>query len=230
MRRTLFPALVGIAAVALLAGCARDAVPSDARSAAAVDPTYLLSQAKANARAASSVHVRGTGQCDLGNFVVDMDLRKDGLGAGSVQVGGQTIDLVSTHDAVFMHGARRFWLTQVAPADADRIGSRWVKVAKGASPCLTALSDYSLVMANYLDYPGTPTLLEGTSMLGTPARLVGLGPDVSIWVASSGTLLPVNVHDVSTNTDITWSAWSSDPAVVVPRAGTVVDGSTLSSS
>lgn len=230
MRRTLFPALVGAVAVTLLAGCARGAAPSDATSTPAVDPSYLLSQAKSNARAATSVHVRGTGQCDLGDFVVDMDLRKDGLGAGSVQVAGQTIDLVSTKDAVYMHGARTFWLTQVAPADADRIGTKWVKVAKGASPCLTALSDYSLVMANYLDYPGTPTLLEGTSMLGTPARLVGLGADVSIWVSSSGTLLPVNVHDVSTNTDINWSSWSSDPAIVVPGAANVLDGATIGTS
>jgi hypothetical protein len=195
-----------------------------------VDPSYLLTQARANALAATAVHMRGTGQCDLGAFVVDMDLRKDGLAAGSVQVAGETINLVSTKEAVYMHASRAFWLTQASSEDADRIGTKWVKVAKGASACLTALSDYSLAMTNYLDYPGTPTLLDGTSMQGEPARLVGLGADVSMWVASSGTLLPLNVHDGSTDTDITWSDWGADPAVVVPQADNVVDGRTLGSA
>ena len=224
MRRTVSALVVAGLGAALLVGCGR-APAATGSSAPSVDPAYLLDQARANARGAEAVHVRGTGQCDLGSFVVDMDLRKDGLGAGSVQVAGQTINLVATPDAVYLHGSRAFWLSQVSSGDAARIGARWVKVAKGASPCLTALSDFSLVTANYLDYPGTPELLQGTSMLGTPARLVGLGPDVSIWVSSTGTLLPLNVHDVSTNTDITWSGWGTKAEVVVPRDA--VDGRTL---
>lgn len=221
------PFAAAVAAVVLLSGCSGSSPNETPSASASVDPSYLLTQAKQNARAATAVHLRGTGQCDLGDFVVDMDLRKEGLGAGSIQVAGHTINVVSTKAAVYMHGDRDFWTTQVSTADADRIGTKWVKVAKGASPCLTALSDFGLVMDNYLDYPGTPTLLQGTTILGKPARLVGLSSDVSIWIASSGTLLPVNVHDVSTNTDMSWSEWGSVPSIVVPRAGSWIDGATL---
>ena len=224
--RTSLTLAAAVVAVGLLTACSGSPSTSPG-SQPSVDPSFVLTQARTNARAADAVHIRGTGQCDLGDFVVDMNLRKDGLGAGSVQVAGETLNLVSTKAAVYLHASRAFWLAQASAAGADRIGTKWVKTTRGASPCLTALSDFSLVLANYLDYPGAPTLLAGDKIQGVPARPIGLGSTVSVWVASSGTLLPVNVHDSATNTDISWSDWGSAATVVVPRTGTYIDGSTL---
>lgn len=228
MLRSASAIAVTLLAGLAITGCSRqpDAQSSPSGSSS-VDAAFLLSQAKSNAKAASAVHMRGAGQCDLGPFVVEMDLLKDGRGAGSVKIGGETISVVSTPRDLYMHGERSLWLSQVSPQAADLIGDKWVRVAKTANPCLSALSSFSLALTNYLDYPGTPTMREGDQIQGVSGRLIGLGADASIWVSRTGTIMPLNVHDATSGTDIGWSAWNVPVTVVVPRSDDVLDGAKL---
>jgi hypothetical protein len=209
-----------------LAGCSRGTDPSSS-STPSVDPLQLVTQASANAKAAASVHIRGTGQCPEGGFVVDMDLRKDGLAAGSVKFGPDNLSVVATNDALYVNATSDFWSSQFKADSVRAIGSRWVRFPKGANPCVTALSNYSTVMANYLGFDGSPRLLSGSRYAGEPARQVGVGPDVSYWIATHGTLLPLNVHIQSTSTEINMNKWNDDLSVVVPPPTDVIDGKAL---
>jgi hypothetical protein len=156
-----------------------------------------------------------------------MNLRSDDSGAGSVTIGHDTLSVVSTSTSLYINAPKAFWASQSSSTVAERIGSRWVKLNRSANVCISALSSFKTALANYLGYPGSPTLLTDGQYAGKAGLLIGLTQDVSIWVAKTGTPLPVNVHDVGTSTDVNLTDWSKDVSVVVPAATQVVDGATL---
>jgi hypothetical protein len=204
--------------VLALAGCARGTADAPAQ-----DPAYLLAQATANAKAATAVHIRGTGSCPEGQFVVDMALRDDGTAAGSVTFQGATINVVATKEQLLLHAPQSFWAVQSSTKVAARIGDKWLRISRATNPCIDALTSIPNVTANYFGYSGSPVLQKGTSFKGTPAAQVGIGTDVAYWIATQGTLLPLNVHDATSQTDIAMTEWNSDPSVVVPPATDVID-------
>jgi len=210
--------VLALVAVTALTGCSRAAAEPDA--------TALLSSAKANAQAASSVHVTGSGGCNGTTFSTDMQLRKDGSGAGAVTLDGQKVQVVTTRDALFVNAPRDFWTAQSGKAAAARIGTHWVSLPKAGNVCLAALGSMSDVITNYLGYDGTAKLLAGTNFDGTPARLVGIGASTGFWIATA-TSLPIAVKDSTAQTDVAFTDWGADVSVTVPPPSDVVVGSTL---
>ena len=208
------------AAVLLLAGCSRGATTA---TASQPDPSSLLTQATTNAKAADSVHIRGTGECPQGPFVVDMNLLKDQSAAGSVTFSGVTINVVATQNELLLHAPQKFWATQSSPKVAAKIGQKWLRITRTTNPCIDALTSLSNVTANYFGYTGSPVLQKGSSFNGTPATQVGIGTDVAFWIQTRGTLLPINVHDSSTSTDIAMTQWNTDLKVVVPPSTEILD-------
>jgi hypothetical protein len=217
--RRAFVVVTVAVAVAMLSGCS---LASGDTAPGTVDPVSMLAQATSNAKAATAVHLHGTGQCQQGPFMVDMILRKDGSAAGAVTYGKEVVSVVGTPDALYLNATETFWTAQSDAKTATRIGSRWLKISKVTNPCIAALTDMPTVLANYLGYPGTPVLQQGTAFGGHPARQVGVGSEIAFWIKTDGTLLPINVHDSSTNTDIQFDRWSADLQVLVPPGRDVV--------
>ena len=213
-------------AMLVLAVVALTALTACSRAAAEPDPAALLSTAKANAQAASSVHMTGSGGCNGTAFSTDMQLRKDGSGAGAITLDGQKLSVVTTKDALYVNATSDFWTAQSGKAAAAKIGTHWVSLPKAGNVCLAALGSMSDVMSNYLGYDGTPKLLAGTAYKGSPARLVGIGDSTGFWISTS-TTLPLAVRDTAAQTNITFSDWGSDASVIVPPASDVVAASSL---
>ena len=210
--------VLGVVALMALTACSR--------AAADPDPAGLLSSAKANATAQSSVHMTGTGGCSGTAFSTDMQLHKDGSGAGAITYGGQKLSIVTTKDSLYVNAPSKFWKSQSGPAAAAKIGTHWVSLPKASNVCLAALGSMSDVLANYLGYDGKPKLLAGTSYKGTAARLVGVGSTTGVWIATD-TTLPIAVKDSAAQTDVAFSDWGSGASVIVPPASDVISSSTL---
>ena len=88
---------------------------------------------------------------------------------------------------------------------------------------MAAITSFSTVLANYLDYPGTPTKEPASIVFGTPAVLLELPDDVSFWVGTQGTPLPVRISDPAAPTAISLVDWGKPVTVTLPAAADVVD-------
>ncbi len=219
---------LGVAAVAVAALASCSSASGTADSAISdKEPTQILTQAAANAKAQSTVRVKGNGSCPDGAFFTDMHLRKDGFGAGSVKFGPDTLSVVGTPTDLYVNGQSAFWKSQASAAAAATIGTKWVKFAKASNVCLATLASFSGVLDNYLGYTGTPTKKTGGNILTVPAVELIFSPSVSLWVASTGTPLPVHVDDTDAGTALAMGEWSADVQVNVPPSIDVIDSSVL---
>jgi hypothetical protein len=217
---------VAVVAVAALAGCS-SASGTTETAISDQEPAQILAQATANAKAQSTVRVKGNGSCPDGAFFTDMHLRKDGFGAGSVKFGPDTLSVVGTPTALYVNGPAAFWKAQATAAVAATIGTNWVSFPKGSNVCLATLASFTGVLDNYLGYTGSPTKKSGGKILTVPAVELVFSPSVSLWVASTGTPLPVHVDDTDAGTALAMGEWSADVQVNVPPSIDVIDSSVL---
>jgi len=187
----------------------------------------VLDLAKHNAAGQTSVHVKGTGACPNWPFAVDMKLRNDGTGTGTVTVGINTVKLVSSPTALYIQGDAEFWSAEVGNGAAEKFQSKWVKLLPANNPCLTALGSFSAIQANYLNYPGTPTLGNSQAVFGVPAVMVQTPPDVVTWVRAKGEALPIQIDQPSQQTKIAMGEWGAPVTVTIPSGPDVVDGSAV---
>jgi hypothetical protein len=217
-------------AVGLLSGCAFGAgsvaAPTD-NGITASSATDVMSAAVANAKAQTSLRLVGTGSCPDGAFTVDMHLRSDENASGTITLGKDALSVVSTPDALYIKGPASFWTTLSSASAATKVGQKWVKLSRAASACIAAVTSFSTVLANYLGYPGTPTKQPSSVVFGTPAVLLQLPNDVSFWVGTQGTPLPVRITDPAAPTALSLLDWGKPVSVTVPAAADVVDSSVL---
>jgi hypothetical protein len=64
-------------------------------------------------------------------------------------------------------------------------------------------------------------------VFGVPAQLISIPPDVAIWVRTTGTALPIQVSQPSTETQMALGEWGSQVDIKLPPASDVIDASTL---
>jgi hypothetical protein len=229
-RRTL---LVPLLAAGLLSGCAFGSgapVTSSTNGVGDASAVDVLRSAVANAKGESSVRVVGTGSCTDGSFSVDMHLRSDETGFGTVKLGSDSLKIVSMSDALYVQAPASFWTALSSSRAASTIGQKWVRLSRASSVCISAVTSFSSVLANYLGYPGTPTKQPESVIFGTPAVPLELPHDVSFWVSTKGTPLPVRITDPAAPTAISLVEWGRPVTVTIPAASDVVDGRTLSAS
>ena len=229
-RRTL---LVPLLAAGLLSGCAFGAgtpVASTTNGVADSSASDVMRTAIANAKAESSVRVVGTGSCTDGAFTVDMHLRSDETGTGSVILGKDTLQIVATKDALYVKAPSTFWTAVSSGSAATTVGEKWVRLSRASSVCISAISSFSSVLANYLGYPGSPAKQPASVVFGTPAVLLELPHDVSFWVSTQGTPLPVRITDPAAPTAISLLDWGKPVTVTLPESGDVLDGSALAAT
>jgi hypothetical protein len=206
-------------AAGLLSGCAfGSGAPAASTSNGVADSSAadVFTTSVTNAKAQSSVRVVGTGSCPDGAFTVDLHLRSDESGSGTVKLGKDTLQVVSTKDSIYVQGPASFWTTLSSAASAATIGTKFVRLPRTSSVCISAITSFSSVLANYLGYPGPPTKQPAGIIFGTPAVLLSLPNDVSFWVSTQGTVLPVRITDPAAPTAISLLDWGKPVTVTIP--------------
>jgi hypothetical protein len=219
-----------IVVVTLLAGCAASTTATTPTDNGVRDktPQDIAALAVSTAKAETSLRIKGTGSCGtVGTFGADMSLRQDGTGSGTVQTAGGKVQVVTTPTDVYLQGPAAFWKTQATPTAVKQIGDKWVKAPSAANPCFAALGNFTDVLANYVEIPGTPTKVKSDRVLSVPAQLIQFKPDFSLWVATTGRPLPVYVSSPSTGLAMALGQWGKPVQVDVPSGSQVIDAATL---
>ena len=224
-RRLIATALAVLALSACTSsGASTTASGSNIRDAAAPD---ILKQATANAKAQTSVHIRGKGACPESAFYTDMKLNSDGSASGSVRFGTSTIQTVASGGALYLKAPETFWASQISATAATKIGDKWVRVSKANNDCLAALTSFPTLLDNYLGYGGAPVKENAAGVFGVPAIMLSLPGNVVIWVAATGEPLPVRIDDPGTATAISLGEWGTKVAVSAPTPPESIDAASL---
>ena len=220
--------IVVVLGTAALTGCSADALSGTPatptpNNIGAQSGQQILDTARTNAKAQASVHIKGHGTCpEVGQFGVDMKLRSDGTATGTITTGAGKAEVVTTPASLYVRGPASFWATQTSATSASAIGTKWVQFPTTSDVCIAALGSFSNVLTNYLDLPGTPTKEKSDQVYGVPAQLVTLPPDIAIWVASTGTPLPVYISSTAGQLALAMGQWGSPVTVNVPASTDVV--------
>lgn len=224
-RRTLTVALVlvALASTGPLAGCSSDAqaAPNGVASMSAGD---ALSTSLAAARAQTSLRVVSKTVQNGIPFIVDMRLRNGGGASGTVRVGAEELQLVSSGTDLFIKADETYWKSQMDPRAARGIGTMWVRVPQTTTTFaqFAALTDYAKVLDSLLQPAGPTTLGATSTILQQPAVQIA-STTGSIWVAADGVPLPVQVDNGAVGGVARFGEWGAPVPIAVPAAKDTVD-------
>jgi hypothetical protein len=221
------PVLVAVSAAALLAAACSSAssttagAPSGSGSASAtasatapasggevagLPAADILGRAKTAFKKATSVHVTGGGSSGQDAFKVDMRYSAAGKAIGTIETGGQTVELRRAGQVVYIKADKNFW-TSVAGAQAGTLfGSKYVKapLTDKRITAVVSLTDMGSFIDSALSATGPVTKGAATTVNGTPA--IGLTTKTSsagstLYVATTGEPVPLEVKPEAGGTD-----------------------------
>jgi hypothetical protein len=215
--------LAALLAPAPLAGCAS----SNARESNAVDTLSgrdALTRSLAAADSQDSVRMVTKGSREDLPFAVDMRLRRNGGGSGTVWIGSQELSVVTTTSEVFIKADTAYWSTQMEPSFAKAIGGMWVKapISSTSFASFALLGSFDRLLTTYLRPSGPATRGDASQILDSPAVPV-VTTEGSVWIASTGAPLPVQVDTPSTGDVIRFGEWGRAVDVPVPPTAQTVD-------
>jgi hypothetical protein len=244
------PVLVAVSAAALLAAaCSADssttaAAPSGSGSASAtaaapasggqvtaLPAADILSRSKAAFKKATSVHVTGGGTSGQDAFKVDMRYSAGGKAIGTIENGGQTVELRRTGQIVYIKADKSFW-TSVAGAQAGTLfGGKYVKapLTDKRISAVVSLTDMGSFIDSALSATGPITKGPATTVNGTPAiglTLKAASGGSTLYVATTGEPLPLEAKPDAGGTDtgkVDFVDYGATVDVPTPPAAQTVD-------
>jgi hypothetical protein len=199
--------LAGLSAVVLTAcggGSSDDAAGSSSASASSTQaaphgPELAAAAADALQQAGA---VRMQGQVPLDGQVGDVDLRLQGQDvAGSMGIGGQTVQIVLTGGSLYMQASPEFWAAQGMPEEmAGTFADTWVLAPADAAG---GLGDFSLDgFVTELRSPSDATVEDevvADEVDGTKVWVVRDSDGSLLHVAAEGTPYPLRITKKGTD-------------------------------
>jgi hypothetical protein len=196
----------------------------------------ILARAKAALKSADSVRIKGTGRESAQTF--SLDLRYSGANtAGTLGVGGQTIELRKLGKVVYLKGSREFWRSSGGEAAAQLLAGKWLKTPANDKRFgdLSELTDLSKAADGLLDPDGTLTKGETKTVNGVQAiGLTSSGKDPgTLYVATTGEPYPLQIASSASSSSqgsLDFLDYGKPVTVSTPPAEQVVDVSKLPGS
>jgi hypothetical protein len=248
--RPFRPGAVGLALVALLAGCG-DGAGSDAggssgpasgppsattpadNGVADLSANGILSKAKDALGQASSVHIKGGGFSEGQQFALDMRYGSAGA-TGSLTANGQTIELLRVGPTVYLKGTEVFWRSIGGASAAELLKGRYLEVPAN-TPNFSEIAGFTDLRKNaqeLLTPDGTISKGERKTINGVKAIALNSSKGGTLYIALQGNPYPLQVvPSDSSKSDETGSLEFLDygvpVAVTPPHADQVVDVSKL---
>ena len=231
MRRHEFPALlVSVVAAGLLVGCGGsddESARPQSNGVAQLAPDQILEKAKAAAKAASSVHLKGTVATSDSGTAIDLRYNRDAGTVGTVTQNGQAIQLVFQGQDLFFKASSDTWTGLTGDSRAgELLGDRWVKIppqAAGFEKVTTLATfnrfiDKALTPEGGLTKTGTKTV-RGLNVVG----VVEKANNETLYVATEGEPYPVQAQSDTGRGALDFLDWNEPVDVQAPPPDQVVD-------
>jgi hypothetical protein len=209
------------------AGTPTSASPAD-NGVAALSPEQILGKAKAALAAATSVHIKGSGEDQGFRMAIDMRYGPD-QAAGTLVLDGQRVDLSRVQDAVYLKGGTGFWTAYADAATAKVLAGKYLKTTASDDRFidLTDFTDLQKSAYDFLDLSGPLSKGSRKTVVGIPAiEVVDKGQDGgTLDVATTGQPYPLSIQ--SPSDELTFSEYGRPVSVTQPPAAQVVDADSL---
>jgi hypothetical protein len=229
--------LVSVVAAGVLVGCGStdddESAGPQPNGVAELEPDQILAKSKAAAKAASSVHLKGTVKGSSGGTAIDLKYEGDAGTVGTVTLNGQSMQIVVVGEDVFFKAAKDTW-TELTGDDraAELIGGRWVKIPARAPgfEAVTTLASFNRLVDEALSPDSTLTKTDIKTVRGM--KVVGLVEEASpdngtLYVATEGEPYPVQVQGDTGEGALDFLEWNEPVDLQAPPPDQVVDLSKL---
>jgi hypothetical protein len=238
MRTSTLVSAVAVSAALLLAGCggssggasASTSPTASGNGVAGLTADQILARTTAAARAQTSVHVSGKGSSGADAIGIDMTMSKGKGGYGTITLGGSPLQVVSDGTTVYFKGDKAFWTAQASAAAATVIGDRWLTapVTNQSFASLAQFADFDSSITGFLSPDGAITKGAQKDIAGAPAVELKSGSG-SLWVATSGDPLPVQISTGKPGEELTFADWGTtiDVTAKIPAEKDTIDLSQL---
>jgi hypothetical protein len=230
MRRREFPALlVSVVAAGLLVGCGGsddESARPQSNGVAQLAPDQILAKAKAAAKAASSVHLKGTVATSDSGTAVDLRYNRDAGTVGTVTVNGQAIQLVYSQD-LFFKASPDTWTELTGDSRAgELLGERWVKIPPQAPgfESVTTLATFNRFIDKALTPEGGLAKTQTKTVRGlNVVGIVEKANNETLYVATEGQPYPVQAQSDTGQGALDFLDWNQPVDVQAPPPDQVVD-------
>jgi hypothetical protein len=224
MRRHEFPVLlVSVVAAGLLVACGGsddESARPQSNGVAQLEPDQILEKAKAAAKAASSVHLKGTVATSDSGTAVDLRYNRDAGTVGTLTENGQSFQLVVVGQNVFLKASGETW-TELTGDDraGELLGDRWVKIppqAPGFEAVATLATfnrfiEKALTPAGALTKTGIKTV-RGLNVVG----VVQKANNETLYIATEGEPYPAQVQSDTGQGALDFLDWNEPVQVQAP--------------
>jgi|SRR5262245_15052240 len=234
MRRHRFPALfVSVVAAGLVVGCGGsgdDSAKPQSNGVTQLAPDQILEKAKEAAKAAASVHLKGTvkdsgGAASDSGTAVDLRYSRDAGTVGTMTVNGQSIQLVFHGQDLFFKASRDTWTELTGDSRAGEvIGDRWVKIPPQAAGFekITTLATFN----RFIEEAPSPGGALAKTEIKTSVDVVGVVEKANhetLYVATEGGPCPMQAHNDTGRGALDFLDWNAPVEVNAPPPDHVID-------
>lgn len=217
----LFPTTVSLLILALcaLVGCGGS---SSSNGIASKSATQILSESKAAAVGASSVHVSGSITTGSVPVTIDLSLAAGKGARGEISENGASFKLILVGGTAYISGSPSFYRSLGGAAAAQLLDGKWLKASAttGEFASFGALANMSQLIDTTLAAHGVLTKGATSTVNGQPViALTDTTKTGTLYVATTGKPYPVQIaKGGSESGTIVFDDWNQPVTITAPSS------------
>jgi hypothetical protein len=219
VRLRLLPTTSSVLVLALgvLAGCGSSSSGNNITSKSA---TEILTESKAAADSASSVHVSGSIKSGAAPVTIDLNLVAGKGARGEISENGASFKLILLGGTAYISGSPAFYRSLGGAAAAQLLDGKWLKASatSGEFASFNSLGNMRQLIDTTLAAHGTLTKGATSTVNGQQAiAITDTNKTGTLYVATNGKPYPVAIaKGGSENGKITFSNWNQPVTITAP--------------
>jgi hypothetical protein len=219
MRLRLLPTTGSVLVLALvvLAGCGGS---SSSNTIASKSATEILTESKAAADSASSVHVSGSIKSGTAPVTIDLNLASGKGARGEISENGASFKLILVGGTAYISGSPAFYRSLGGAAAAQLLDGKWLKASatSGEFASFNSLANMRQLIDTTLAAHGVLTKGATSTVNGQQAiAITDTNKTGTLYVATTGKPYPVAItKGGSENGKITFSNWNQPVTITAP--------------
>jgi hypothetical protein len=219
VRLRLLPTMgsVLVLALGMLAGCGSS---SSGNNIASKSATEILTESKAAADSASSVHVSGAIKSGAAPVTIDLDLAAGKGARGEISENGASFKLILVGGTAYISGSKAFYRSLGGAAAAQLLDGKWLKASatSGEFASFSSLANMRQLIDTTLAAHGVLTKGATSTVNGQQViAITDTNKTGTLYVATTGKPYPVAItKGGSENGRITFDNWNQPVTITAP--------------
>ncbi len=219
MRLRLLPTTGSVLVLALgaLAGCGSS---SSSNNIASKSATEILTESKAAADNASSVHVSGSIKSGAAPVTIDLDLAAGKGARGEISENGASFKLILVGGTAYISGSKAFYRSLGGAAAAQLLDGKWLKASatSGEFASFNSLANMRQLVDTTLAAHGTLTKGATSTVNGQQAiAITDTNKTGTLYVATTGKPYPIAItKGGSESGKIAFANWNQPVTITAP--------------